>query len=142
MKKPVKIFSDTPHLDCDYCGKNLLDENNKGNYIVFEESAADGTKLKCIKYACKEHDDIVTSEARQHKLQDAGWDDVDDLLMPVMWIKKLMAFMNEMHDPNVKMSDEYFADVKHMFLNTFPFVTREMSQQESERVAKLLQFEF
>lgn len=141
MRQYVRIFTDMPQLKCEFCGKNLLDDKNNGNFIVFRETD-EGKKYKSIRYACKEHDSIVTSNAKKEGLQDAGWDDLDDLLIPTIWIKKLMAFVNEMYESRELVSDEYFCDVKQMFLNTFPYVARQMSQKELERISALLQIEF
>lgn len=141
MKKPVQIFSDAPSINCDHCGKNLLDEDDHGNFIVFYAADSNLKELKCIKFACKEHDHLVTGKAREQNLIDAGWDDVEDLLIPTIWIKKLMAFVNELFTERNRISEEYFNDVKHMFLNTFPYVVRKMNQHELERVSILLQFD-
>ena len=140
MTKPVRIFSDVPELRCELCGKNLLEEGNQGNYIVFTDNG--DTKFECIKYACKEHDREVTNNARKENFRDAGWDDINDLKIPTMWIKRLMAFINEMHNSPEKISDEYCQDVKELFLNTFPYIVREMEEEEKDRVSELLQFEF
>ncbi len=141
MKRPVQIFSDAPNLNCDYCGKNLLEEDDHGNFIVFYAADSNQKELKCIKFACKEHDHLVTAKARAQNLIDAGWDDVEDLLIPTIWIKKLMAFVNELFTDRNRISEEYFNDVKHMFLNTFPYVARKMDKHELERVSILLQFD-
>lgn len=140
MTKAVEISSDEPELKCEHCGKNLLEEGNQGNYIVFTDK--DDTKFECIKYACKEHDRDVTDNARKENLRDTGWDDINDLKIPTMWIKSLMAFINEMHNSSENISDKYFQDVKKLFLNTFPYIVREMDEEEKDRVSELLQFEF
>lgn len=140
-KKPVRIFSDDPELKCEYCGTDLLNDGNHGNYIVFKSSNDDG-KFASIKYACKEHNSKVTEIAKLQNLIDCGWDDVDDLLIPTIWIKKLMAFMNELYESRESINEEYFDNVKNLFLNTFPYVTREMSKEELNRISKLLAFDF
>lgn len=140
-KKPVRIFSDDPELKCEQCCKNLLDNTAQGNYIVFK-SETDGGKYSCIKYACKEHDSVVTRNAKKKSLMDTGWDDVDDMLIPTIWIQKLMAFMNELYTSHQNISKEYFEDVKKLFLNTYPYVAREITKEELERVNQLSGLEF
>ncbi len=137
--EPVRIFSDDPHLNCEFCGKNLLEGSNLGNYIVFKSS---DDNYAAIRYACKEHDSNVTDNANQEDLKDDGWDDVDDMLLPTIWIKKLMAFMNELYTSRDKVSAQYFDDVKKLFLNTFPYIARDMSKEEIDRVRKIFSFEF
>lgn len=75
-------------------------------------------------------------------MKDDGWDDIDDLLLPTIWIKKLMAFMNELYESRNKISEDYFDDVKIMLIDTFPYIAREMSDEEQERVSRLLELEF
>ena len=137
--EPVRIFSDDPQLNCECCGKNLLEGSNLGNYIVFKSS---DDNYAAIRYACKEHDSNVTDNANQEDLKDDGWDDVDDMLLPTIWIKKLMAFMNELYTSRDKVSAQYFDDVKKLFLNTFPYIARDMSKEEIDRVRKIFSFEF
>lgn len=136
MKKAVKIFSNPPQLNCEICGKNLLEENNTGNYIVFTNE--DGSKLECIKYACKEHDHVVVNRSSLQNLRDTGWKDIDDLCIPSIWIQKLMVFVNEMHNANDKISDVYFKNFKDLLMNTFPYIARGLDKNEMERVNLLL----
>lgn len=136
---PVKIFSDIPELCCEYCGKNLLDADAHGNYLIFKTV---NDKYACIKYACKEHDHIVTDNAKMHNLKYAGWEDVDDMLIPTIWIKRLMAFMNELFGSHQEVTPQYFDDTKKLLLNTFPYITRGLMQEEQERVSTLLSIEF
>lgn len=137
-KKFVTIFSDDPVLSCECCGKNLL-QSQEGNFIVLKNQS--DNKFARIKYACKEHDETVTKQALSEGLGDAGWDDIDDLLIPVVWVKKLMAFMNELYDSRDKITEEYFDNVKKMFLNTFPYVSRDMTKEEWMRFGNLMKIE-
>lgn len=140
MKKdPVKIFSDDPNLKCAKCGKNLLSEA-KGNYIVFEEDDGFPSRKVKLLYACKEHDHNVTLEERLKGCKDAGWDDIEDLKIPTIWLMKLMAFFNEVYNDHEHIDATYFDQVKKMFINTFPYVCRDMDEDERTRLRNLLEF--
>lgn len=143
---PAKIFDEKAELCCDYCGKNLLLESVHGNYVSLgkvglEENGAE-TKCEDIYFACSDMCDYILEKKYQAKgLYDMGWVSVDELCIPTIWLMKLMAFINEIQKKN-DMSDTAFEKTKKLFINTFPYVARHLTQKEEMRVRKLLLFEF
>lgn len=141
---PAKIFDEEAELCCDYCGKNLLLESEHGNYVLLKElSSQDGKyskEYKDIYIACKgDCDHALEKKYREKGLYFNGWESIDELCNPAIWISKITAFMNGIQH-NQDMSDEAFEKMKKLFLNTYPYVARHLTQKENIRIKKLLMF--
>lgn len=144
--KPAKIFNERPTLECDCCHRNLLDGEDNGIYVLlYGNNFADNDIPKVRKnddmyFACKgECDRKLKERFRQKGLMDNGWEDISDLKNPSLWIKRLMAFTNGIFEDQ-DLSETCFKKVKRMFLNTYPYVARNMTKAEEERLQHLLLF--
>ncbi len=142
---PAKIFDEEAELCCDYCGKNLLLESVHGNYVSLRKEGLEknGIEPKCedIYFACSGMCDNVLQKKFQAKgLYDIGWVSIDELCIPTIWLMKLMAFINEIQKKN-DMSDTAFEKTKKLFINTFPYVARHLTQKETMRIRNLLMFD-
>ena len=62
------------------------------------------------------------------------WADISDYLSPVTYIKKQMAWMNAIQIDRETLSIEAFDKLKKLFLNSFPFISREQTTEEKENV--------
>ena len=67
------------------------------------------------------------------------WEDIDDLKNPTLWIKLLMAFLNGIYE-NHDLSVEAFKTMKQMFIRSYPYVARNMTSIEKEKVKTMLQY--
>jgi surface protein len=125
------------------CGKNLLLESEHGNYVLLKEDLDNGgcqSKYKDMYFACRGNCDQTIKGMYQEKgLYDYGWESIDELCNPSIWISKIMAFINGMHDNN-DLSEDAFKTMKQMFIRSYPYVARNMTTKEKERVSSLLQF--
>ena len=146
--EPATIFSDQEPLVCEWCGKNLFLETVHGNYVCLQSPPfdddgkyieGDGT-IKKIYFCCKQCDRYLSEKYRKEGLWDAGWYDIDDLLIPTIWIKKLMAFLNTIQEGD-GLDKDAFESMKHMFLATFPHISRHLTEKEKKRVISLFRFE-
>lgn len=145
---PAQLFRDQQPLYCDYCGANLLRSSQQGIYCLLQTRRADdedklplGTgKYKKMYFACK--GDCDSTMKRRYKKMgyvDAGWDDLDDLCIPTIWIQKIFAFLNGIYDSQ-DMEDEAYKKMMQMFLRTYPYVARHLTASEKSQVEQMLQF--
>lgn len=143
---PAKIFNGEAELCCDYCRKNLLLESEHGNYVLLKKEDFDGNgfdaEYKDIYFACSGRCDTILQKMFQSKgLHDMGWESIDELCIPTIWLMRFIAFINgiqKKHD----MSDTAFEKAKKLFINTFPYVARHLTQKEEMQVRKLLMYDF
>lgn len=140
---PAKIFGEESEIICDCCGKNLLLESEHGNYVLLKEAIEDvgfGKEYKDLYFACCGKCDQKLKESFQAKgLFDIGWESIDEICNPTIWIMRFMAFINEIQNER-DMNDIVFEKMKHLFINTYPYVARHLTQEEEDRVKTLLMY--
>lgn len=130
---PVKIFSDELALLCKYCEKNLLLPEPHGNVVIWTTLSASEEHTKHLYWCCKGHCDRELNEQfRREGLVD-GWKDIQDLVIPAVYIQWVMGTINILHSGTTH-SIEAFDSSKELFLNLFPFVSREVTESERERI--------
>lgn len=139
---PAKIFDEEPELICDCCGKNLLLESEHGNYVLLKEKTSEdenySKQYKRVYFACKgDCDHKLEYINREKGLHFYGWESIDDLCNPYVWLEKIMAFINGIQHYQ-DMDEDTFEKMKKLFINTYPYVARHLSQKERQRVRTLL----
>lgn len=142
---PVKIFSDELSIECEYCGKNLLDDKS-GIFVTLRhpsEINADTYVRKPISeayFSCKGKCDHILKNhySQQEQLLDQ-WNDISDFLSPAGYIRKTMGWLNAIQSGVDQIEKPVFEKLKHMLLNTFPYISREMTTEEKERIKMLLE---
>ncbi|WP_133718635.1 restriction endonuclease [Methylocaldum gracile] len=139
--KPAKIFSEDPKLDCEYCGKDLLNPANNGIIVIWSKIREDYEKpeeIEHIYWSCKGHcDQVLSAREREEGLID-GWEDIPDVMMPIVFIRWVLSPLNEIH-AGTKYSDEAFKKLKEFILNVYPYVARHVTSQEKERIKSLME---
>ena len=142
---PAKIFGEESEICCDCCGKNLLLESEHGNYVLLKEDIGDdciSKEYRDMYFACCGTCDMTLEKHYREKgLFYCGWESIDELCNPTVWIMRFMAFVNGIQK-NHDMSEVVFEKVKHLFINTYPYVARHLTQKEQNRVKTLLLYDF
>lgn len=139
---PAKIFNEETELRCDCCGKNLLLEGEHGNYVMLKEVGEGGLskEYKNMYFACSgQCDHSLEARFRKSHLYYCGWESIDELCNPSIWLIRFMAFVNGIHKDQ-DMSEVAFEKMKRLFINTYPYVARHLTQKEKTRVKELATF--
>lgn len=144
--KPASIFKEKPEIKCDYCSKDLLTTRN-GIFVVLKENGSykkdklglQYSEDKDIYYSCKGTcDTILENRYNQKGLVNAGWEDIDDLMIPTLFLKNIMAYMNQLNEQEV--SKEAHEKMKQLYIRVFPHVARDLTEKEKARVKILSEF--
>jgi Restriction endonuclease len=144
--KPAQIFDEPIPINCDHCGKNLL-EPPSGIWVMWEAYDESDREKRSSKYvdfhfACKgKCDRVLASQTRaRHAARGSvldGWDDIPDMTIPTIFIRKVMALMN-----GLAAGDQYepavFDRVKSLLLATFPHISRQLNDKDREEVRRLM----
>lgn len=140
--KPAKIFVDIPSLKCKVCEKELLVQDVNGIIQLWKKIRNFPTKeskhVEHVFWTCRGRcDDVLRGYVRDHSsnLID-GWEDISDVMMPTIYIKWVMAIMNEQHS-GVTYSDEALENLKEFLLQLFPYISRHLTQKEEKRILSL-----
>lgn len=144
--KPVAIFSSSTHLKCDNCGKDLL-KTKHGIFVVLNDfnstkiskSGNEYSEEKSIYYSCKGKCDIILEQKfRKLGLFNGGWEDIEDLMIPTIFIQNIIAYMNQLTDQDI--TSGAHEKMKNLYISIFPHITRELTSTERERVKSLNEF--
>ena len=129
---PADIFGTLDPLECAVCHRNLLESDVPGMYAWLSKRSSDKREYTGIVCVCKgECDEEYFSQNRS--IQDVGWEDIEDLKTPTLWLERLKEFMDECREEN-NYSDEAYKEMKMLFITTFPYIARHLTQKEKERV--------
>lgn len=138
--QPAQLFSDQASLECHVCQKDLLEQKDKGIVTLWQPmkrgNFSKPDAFESIHWTCRGHcNDVLTNQKRHDGLID-GWEDIADVMLPTVFIKWVMAILNEQRD-GVTYSDEAFDALKQFLLTLFPYVSRHLSNKEQERIQSL-----
>lgn len=138
--KVAQIFSDHEPFRCHYCD-SILDFDNRGivvSYQKYEDTEDSFVKKIRNQYVCCGGDcDRILSKRYFTDGYSDSWAELRDYLTPTLYLKSVMAFCNELNDPKVQYSDEAFEQQKDILLKAFPYVCRNLTKREVERVGNL-----
>lgn len=140
--KPSNIFSEALSINCECCGKNLLDDK-KGIFVLLSKigniDSDNYKKEPYIKayFSCHgQCDKILKNKYSQDEMLIDQWIGISDYLSPTGYLKRLMAWLNSFNDEKEVMSSEVFEKLKKLFINTFPYVAREQTAEETSKTKR------
>jgi len=137
--KPAKLFAQESRIECEYCNKNLL-EDKQGIFVIMKKFSSDGEKPKPSHYeyayfSCKgKCDAILKNHYMQSEIMYDSWADISDYLSPITYIKRQMAWMNAIHIDRETLGQEAYDKLRKLFLNSYPYISREQTSGEKENV--------
>jgi hypothetical protein len=134
---PAKIFASAPALTCRYCSKDLLHPTPRGNIVIWEDFDDKGKKyVEEIYWCCKGNCDLqLRAHQRKAGLVD-GWEEIPDITIPIAFARWIMAVFNGLKRGETY-SEDAFAQLKTLVLSIYPYVAREPTQRERERIRDL-----
>lgn len=137
--RPAELFVAAEELKCEACGKDLLD-SKKGVIVIFEKYNREERKREEYVDAyisCKGHcDNRLRSMHLKPGLID-GWEDISDISIPTFYLKWIMGLLNQQHN-GIKFSDKVFEKIKDLLLAIFPYVSRDLTADERDRIKDLM----
>ncbi|MCK4886189.1 MAG: restriction endonuclease [Planctomycetes bacterium] len=145
--RPIHLILDEfVPLNCDHCGKDLLEALYKKDFSALVASATkydeDGKHhILDTYFACKGKCDKVM-EARMNAKYETitDWEDLSDIAMPNQFLRWIMSIMNELSDENYIYSKDALKKQKQLIMALSQKVFREVTPKERERMLSLVQF--
>ena len=121
---------------CDACKKNLLDQGVGGFFLQMSKSK--GEKIDDVAFVCAGYcDSRIPQQLGKKGYGDVGSWEISDLTSPALWIEILMHFIEDIQGHLY--SDEACEKMWLMFIRTFPYIARHLTQKEQERIHDLMQ---
>lgn len=133
------VFKDFVDVKCSVCGKALMDDPEMSMVNIIQN--VETRKIVHIKPCCKGNcDKIISKVAKKGEI--SGWKDLTDFLNPYLYMRHVMAVLNSMHEGCGFDNSEAFEDYKNLVLNVYPYITRNMTDDEKEAAISEVQMPF
>jgi len=134
--QPADIFVKAPKLFCQCTETDLLDPKPKGIIVLGEKQNNDGKWITEDVYWClKGPADRVLEERFIKRDLTTSWEDIPDVTIPLVFLKWVMMTLNKVKAGEI--SDVAFDKLKIFLMALFPYVTRDMTSDEKERLQSL-----
>lgn len=136
--KPAKVFSTHTALNCKHCGKNLLEPKQSGIIVLWHklDQASGKTHYDQVYWCCKGNCDQALAYSMRDKGYIDGWEDIPDVAIPLIFARWMMTPLNELNSGDTY-SPDAFEKLKEFILSVYPFVARDATQEEQERIQRL-----
>lgn len=139
--KPIKIFNSETSIKCENCKKELLEMDTKGIIVIWQDYTRKKEEGKTfyekIYPCCKGYCD----RKLKMKFKQVGWLDswkgISDIIIPTGYLKLFISFTNGIHGGK-QYSDEAYIEMRYLMLNIFPYISRELTTKEKQRLDDLL----
>ena len=116
----------------------------RGKYFVnvnYYQKDTSASNVRDVYACCKGDCGRLLRRRGQDGLMD-GWNDISDLVIPLNFIRNIMAFLNRLRDGIDTYTDEAFGKEKEILMAFAQKVLRETSESERQRVRDLMQYPF
>ena len=145
--KPLHVIFDKYYpLECEVCGKDLLESmfvDKISGVIVFvgKPMAGGSVFVDDIFITCKGNcDQVKENKYRTDGFTSNTWQDLMDLTNSALFIKYIMATLNNIENGNYKYSKDAFTKEKHFLLKMSQKVLVQMNEEDKKRHKNLAEF--
>lgn len=120
------VFSSPREIKCKYCGKNLMEEPSLSMVQIITDENNKITKVNpCCKGNC---DKQLVKELKSNESD--GWKEFSEFINPYLHIKHFMSVMNSMYEGIGFENEQAFSDYKDFIIDCYPYITRNLSEDE------------
>lgn len=146
LKSPSNLFSEYSPLRCKVCGKDLLHRDMLDKYkgiVVFvqdmeyfhnNDGKARYTDVYCV---CKGECDTKIDRQVRTQGNITSWEDISDLVIPVHYLKFVIATMNQIRNCEEVYTDEAYDNLKSIIISLAQITMKKQSEDDIKRVKAL-----
>ena len=145
--RPIQtIFSEYEPLNCEICEQDVLLTSFTKQYsaiIVHAQKTGEQypAPIESVHVCCKGDCDDRLEKRLATQGYTTTWEDIEDLLNPLFFIKNMMTYMNQLYSGDYKYSKKAHDAIKHIYLCLAQRTLRELSREDKKRVSDLAMIE-
>ena len=134
--KPSRLFPELLPLTCNYCGKDLLGEDG---IVAFVQESGPTEELEVVDlyWSCRGVCDKVLSD-RLTKEQVTTWESLNDLRIPIVFMRYVIATMNNLYSNQDRFTKKAFEKEKEFLVAMAQTVFRDTTAEQEERIKDLI----
>ncbi len=133
--RPADLFSERIEVRCEYCERDLLEEGANGIFVVLYKYD-DQKRITGFYTVCKGDCDRQLVHRVRKPGEVDGWDDIDDLKIPVVFLRKTFGVMNSLREGET-WEEEAYAKYRRLLTEMARYSMRSLTQSEREKVRHL-----
>lgn len=136
--KPATVFEINSALLCKNCGKNLLEPKPSGIIVIWHrlDTTTGKTHREEVYWCCKGHCDQALAIGMRGRGFVDRWEDIPDVAIPLVFARWMMSPLNQLYRGETY-SKQAFESLKEFILSVYPFVARNASPSETQRIERL-----
>lgn len=134
---PSRILETYQPLNCAVCGQDILDAKHPDHGIIGFVMNPHTHKCVHCYAACRGNCDYKMEAFYASRGTYTGWNDVNDLMIPTIYLQKNIAIINQLHDGILEFDDQGLEEYKQILIKISQYVFRHQSDEELERVRQL-----
>jgi hypothetical protein len=135
--KPAELFSDKIEIRCECCRRNLLEEGANGIYVIFSiYQENDQKKFTRVHFVCKGDCDRQLTDHLRSAGEVDGWDDINDLKIPVVFLRKIFGVINSLQAGET-WDEEALKKFLHFLVEMARYSMRSLTERENEKLKHL-----
>ena len=134
---PSRILSSYEPLRCSVCGTDLLSPEKHDHGIVGFVMHPETYKCVDCYVACRGGCDQKMQSRYRMVGSYTAWDDVDDLLIPTIFLQRIIALLNQLHSGEFEFEPQGFESYKQILIKISQCVLRQQSEEDFNRAKEL-----
>lgn len=140
--QPTLLLAEYQPLRCAVCGKDLL--KDKSNGIILFERKFDSRQIENVIPVCRGNCDHAYEAFLREKGYLCGWDSIEDLTLPTIYLKRQLAILNNLFysNPAEQFSNDGIEAYKTVLIALSQLALRECTEEERERAFMLTSLEY
>jgi hypothetical protein len=140
--RPIQqLLGEIVQLRCDECDADILArsvrESPGANLVWSIPVGKSGIEYEELFVACKGECDH-NLQARLHaRGYTTGWEEIADLFNPILFLKNMLTYMNQLHEDPRRFSDKAHKRMKQIYIALAQRTLREITKEDMERFKEL-----
>lgn len=131
---PMELSS----LKCELCKGDLLNNEDTGLYVLVKDPQKN--RIVDLYLSCKGGHDKSLERAYNEKGYTTEYYELGDMKNPILWVINVMQLLTRLQKEH-NFTNDAFEKYKKVLWETFPYICRELNEEEVQRFRTLQQFD-
>lgn len=140
MRPIQKFFGKYEDILCDVCGTDALAKSVRTPYysnLVLASPINNHRRYESLHVVCKGDCDQKLQALLYKKGFITQWEDIGDLVNPILFLKNMLTYMNILHDREKEFSAEAHQRMKNIYVSLAQRTLREVNKEDEKRLVDL-----
>jgi hypothetical protein len=139
--RPIQqLLGELVELRCDECGADILTRSVRDRAranLVWAIPIRGDSEYRELFVVCKGQCDHDLQEKLRARGCTSGWEEIDDLMNPLLFLKNVLTYMNQLRAEPGRVSDEVHKRMKEIYVALAQRTLREVNEEDMQRFKDL-----